>query len=229
MTLSDAVVEPQRANDIALSKTKKSVGSESQAQIRADRRQALADSRMPTQAESAVARMASENSPPMSETSEEVRPSFVDLSASAAVRWRQTVWEDCHGEIVIDCRRLIDTFTRVLEAPDFVDDGWSDWMEGQIRESLSTKAREYKSTRTDVKCAPEGCVFIFYSDTAKKMFHHGWRHANDFDRWLRKQPWNEWLEVHSKQNDNKSTLSWRVVGSLSASPFINWYIVTRQR
>ena len=153
----------------------------------------------------------------------------VELSASAVAKWRQTVWADCHGQGITDCERLINIFARVLQAPEYVDDGWSDWMETQIRDSLSAKASEYKATRVNVKCAAEGCVFVLYANSAKEIFDHGWRHANDFDRWLRHEPWNQWLEVHSRQSSKQSTLAWRVVGFLNARPFISWYVVTRRQ
>jgi hypothetical protein len=153
----------------------------------------------------------------------------VELSASAVAKWRQVVWADCHGQGITDCERLINTFTRVLQAPEYVDDGWSDWMETQIRDSLSAKASESQATRVNVKCTAEGCVFVLYANSAKEMFDRGWRHANDFDRWLRQAPWNQWLEVHSRQSSKQSTLAWRVVGSPSAKPFINWYVVTRRQ
>jgi hypothetical protein len=183
----------------------------------------------PSSATQSGASQSEQDGPPeQTHSSEPLSPStgYFELSAATVTQWRETVWRDCHGDIVIGCRKLINTFTKVLEAPDNADDGWSEWMEEQIRASLSAKASEYKFTRTDVKCASEGCVFILYSETSGKMFDTGYRYSNDFDKWLREQPWNEWLEVHEKQNGNRSTLAWRVVGFLKTQPFINWYIVT---
>lgn len=153
----------------------------------------------------------------------------IELSANTVANYQDKVWRDCHGAGISDCRRLIETFTRVMRAPEFVDDGWSDWMEGEIRASLAAQASKYKSTGTTAKCDADGCVFALYADTAQSIFDNGWRNSNDFDKWLRKQSWNEWLEVHSLKNGNRSTLEWRLSGSLSVSPFINWYIVTRKQ
>lgn len=154
----------------------------------------------------------------------------VVLAATALERYRTTVWQDCHAVISREgCAKLIETFTRVLEAPDGLDDGWSAWMEDQIQGSLSAKMHEYKATFADVKCASEGCVLIVYANSAKDMFDNGWQSANEFDNWLRTQSWNDWLEPNSKLNGNKSTVEWRVVGMLNAKPFINWYVVTRRQ
>jgi hypothetical protein len=152
----------------------------------------------------------------------------VKLSDEGVSRWQETVWADCHTEIVVSCKDLIDTFRTVLKAPENTDDGWSEWMEGQIRASLSEKARDYESTKVDVKCAANSCVFILYANSAAEIFGNGWQYINDFDLWLREQHWNDWLEVHANQRGQRSTLQWRVVGSLSAKPFINWYVVTRK-
>ena len=155
-------------------------------------------------------------------------PVSVELSAKDAAKWQEVVWADCHGQGIRDCRKLIDTFSRVLNAPGRVDDGWSEWMEEQLRDSLNAKAGDYQSTKTNAKCISDACVFVLYADSAGVIFDSGYQHSNDFHRWLREQPWNEWLEVHERNNGNRSTLEWRVVGSLGAKPFINWYIVTRK-
>jgi hypothetical protein len=127
------------------------------------------------------------------------------------------------------CKRLIETFTQVLESPEHGEDGWSEWMEQQIRDSLSAKMREYKSTASQVKCSDEGCVFVVYSQSRAEMFDTAWQPWTEFEQWLRKQTWNEWLDVKAASNGDKSTVAWRVVGFLDERPFITWYIVTRRQ
>jgi hypothetical protein len=101
-------------------------------------------------------------------------------------------------------------------------------MEAEIADSLKERARELRLTQTGVKCSSEGCVFFIAAKSAGEMFETGWQYHNEFDKWLRARHWNEWLEIHSRKNGDRSSLAWRVVG-LRTKPFVNWYVVTKKQ
>lgn len=150
----------------------------------------------------------------------------VPLTAATLQRWRDTINADCHGQGIADCKKLMQTFSRTLQADEGLEDGWSKWMETQIINSLREQASANQFEQIGAKCDASGCVFFVESGSVAEMFG-GPRHHDDFTRWLRAQPWNGELQVNTKLNGDDSTLAWEIYG-LATQPYRVWYVVTKQ-
>lgn len=148
------------------------------------------------------------------------------LTSATLQRWHDTINADCHGQGIAECKSLMQTFSRTLQADEDIEDGWSEWMETQIINSLREQASANQFTQIGAKCDAAGCVFFVASRSAAEMFG-GPKHHDDFNRWLGAQPWNGELEVNTKLNGDNSTLAWEVYG-LSTQPYHVWYVVTKK-
>lgn len=153
-------------------------------------------------------------------------PINVALNSKVQQQWRDRIYEDCHGHEIKNCKRLISEFSRILNVRKPLDDGWSDWMEGQILQSLMSRWRENGITRVGAKCDESGCVFVVAGKSVAELFGGPAEHLG-FTQWLAEQPWNDELEKHSKLNGDDSTLAWELYG-LRTEPYYVWYVVTRR-
>jgi hypothetical protein len=166
------------------------------------------------------------SSPSNSSQADPGNPAIVPLTPATLDRWRSAINVDCHGQGITDCKSLMKIFTRTLQEAEEVEDGWSDWMEDQILDSLHERARVNRFRQIGAKCDSGGCVFFIGSKSAAEMFG-GPRNHDDFTKWLGTKPWNEELQHNTKLNGDSSTLAWEVYG-LATEPFFVWYIVTKK-
>jgi hypothetical protein len=148
------------------------------------------------------------------------------LTAETLKRWEARIYADCHGQEIAHCESLANEFSRILQAQETLDDGWSDWMESQILQSLIDRRQENGLDKTGVKCDARGCVFFVAAKSVADLFGGPSNH-DDFNRWLRSRAWNDELQSHNKLNGESSTLAWEVFG-LRTEPVYIWYVVTRR-
>jgi hypothetical protein len=148
-------------------------------------------------------------------------------SGAVSLKLNANAVRDCAGQDIPDCDELRKQVERIGQAPDKYDDGWSEWMEEQIRGSLESVADQNHFSGLDVKCDTGGCVFFVAACTSAEMFGTGFQYHNSFDRWLRTRPWIDELQPNLKTNGDRSALAWKIVGT-DSSPFVNWYVVKRR-
>jgi hypothetical protein len=139
----------------------------------------------------------------------------------------QRLVRDCPGANILDCSALTYLAKRIAQSPGDVEDGWSDWMEGEIKRTLSSVALANHFSEATAKCNAEGCILLIASRNSTEMFERGFEVNNEFDRWLRRQPWNDELAEVRRASGRPSTLAWRIIGT-DSQPFVTWYVVRRK-